>query len=72
MDMSLVSTEQQFAISYEELKKFRENRQQLDRFCYQIFQIIQDCNENGFLPHTLIKEVEQMRLEITNGFIDLK
>ena len=64
MDMSLVSTEQQFAISYEELKKFRENRQQLDRFCYQIFQIIQDCNENGFLPHTLIKEVEEVSKKI--------
>jgi uncharacterized tellurite resistance protein B-like protein len=47
-------------VSYRELKKFQEYRKQLDNCCYQLFQITQDCTNRGFLPHTLIEEVEEI------------
>ncbi len=50
-------TQQHKVLSYEELKKFQEYRKQLDNFCHQIFQIIQDCKERGFLPYMLIEEI---------------
>lgn len=53
-------TQQQFAISYDELKKFQEHRQKLNDCCEQIFRIIQDCQEHGFLPHTFIDEGKEV------------
>jgi uncharacterized tellurite resistance protein B-like protein/GTPase SAR1 family protein len=44
-------------ISYEGLKKFQKSSQNIDDFCHQISQIIQDCNEHGFLPNNLISEM---------------
>ncbi|MEH2048054.1 dynamin family protein [Nostoc sp.] len=51
-------------ISYEELKKFQQDRKQLDNCCYQLFQIIQDCTNRGFLPHTLIEELGKVSQKI--------
>jgi uncharacterized tellurite resistance protein B-like protein/tRNA U34 5-carboxymethylaminomethyl modifying GTPase MnmE/TrmE len=50
-------TQQQQVSSYEQLKEFQKHRQQLDNFCYQVFQIIQDCTTRGFLPETLTEEI---------------
>lgn len=50
-------TQQQRALSYEQLKEFQKYRQQLDNFCYQVFQIIQDCANRGFLPESLTEEI---------------
>lgn len=51
-------------VSYGELKKFQEYRTQLDNYCYQLFQIIQDCTNRGFLPHTLIEELGKVSQKI--------
>lgn len=68
---------QQKKLSYEQLKKFQEYRKKLDSYCYQVFQIIQNCTEYGFLPHTLISEVgevskklqsQQFRLAVVGEF----
>lgn len=50
-------TQQQRASSYEHLKEFQKYRKQLYNFSAQVFQIIQDCNNRDFLPHTLTEEV---------------
>ena len=57
-------TQQSIAISYDELKKFQEHRQQLDNFCDQILKIVQNCNESSFLPHVLIEQVEEVSKKI--------
>ncbi|MEH1996571.1 dynamin family protein [Nostoc sp.] len=54
------ANQQRIVISYDGLKKFQEHRQQLNNLCEQIFQIIQDCQEGGFLPHSLIKEAKEV------------
>lgn len=51
---------QRIVISYDELKKFQEHRQQLDNLSEQILQIIQECQESGFLPHSLIEEAKEV------------
>ncbi|MEH2414121.1 dynamin family protein [Nostoc sp.] len=51
-------------VSYGELKKFQKYRTQLDNCCYQLFQIIQDCTNRGFLPHTLIEELGKVSQKI--------
>ncbi|WP_375512687.1 dynamin family protein [uncultured Nostoc sp.] len=51
-------------VSYGELKKFQEYRKQVNNCCYQLFQIIQDCTNRGFLPHTLIEEVEEISQKV--------
>ncbi|MBW4681421.1 MAG: dynamin family protein [Microcoleus vaginatus WJT46-NPBG5] len=50
-------TQQQRNLSYEQLKEFQKHKQQLDNFCYQVLQIIQDCATRGFLPETLTEEI---------------
>ncbi len=50
-------TQQQLALSYGQLKEFQTYRKQLDNLCYQVFQIIQDCNNRDFLPKTLAEEI---------------
>jgi uncharacterized tellurite resistance protein B-like protein/signal recognition particle receptor subunit beta len=52
--------QQHIGITYNELKKFQEHRQQLDNLCGQILQIIQDCQQHSFLPHTLIEEAKEV------------
>lgn len=54
------ATQQHIPLSYTELKKFQEYRKQLDNFCYQIFQIIQNCNNHSLLPKTLIEETKKI------------
>lgn len=51
-------------VSYGELRKFQEYRTQVDNCCYQLFQIIQDCTNRGFLPHNLIEEVKEISQKI--------
>ncbi|MBD2083622.1 dynamin family protein [Coleofasciculus sp. FACHB-542] len=43
--------------AYEQLQQFQKNRQQLDNFCYQLYQTIQDCTKHERLPNTLEKEL---------------
>jgi GTPase Era involved in 16S rRNA processing len=45
------------ASSYQQLKEFQKYRKQLDNLCHQVFQIIQDCANSGFLPETLTEEI---------------
>jgi hypothetical protein len=39
-------------------------RKQLDNCCDQLFQIIQDCTNGSFLPHTLIEELGKVSQKI--------
>ena len=48
------------ASSYTELKKFQEHRKQLDNHCYQLFQIIQECNDRSILSHTFAEELTKV------------
>jgi len=50
-------TPQHQALSYGQLKEFQTYRKQLDNLCYQVFEIIQDCNTRDFLPQTLAEEI---------------
>lgn len=52
-------TQQQRALSYEQLKEFHKYRKQLDDFYHQLFQIIQDCTNRVCMAHTLIKEIKE-------------
>jgi GTPase Era involved in 16S rRNA processing len=54
------ATEKHLSLSYEELKKFQENRKQLEIICHQLLQIIQACSHHDVLPHTLVDEVEKV------------
>ncbi|HYW22188.1 MAG TPA: dynamin family protein [Nodularia sp. (in: cyanobacteria)] len=54
------TTKQHKNINYKELNKFHNYYQQLDSYCHQIFQIIQECQQQDFLPHTLIEEVSKV------------
>ncbi|BCL33577.1 dynamin family protein [Nostoc sp. MS1] len=45
------------SIYYEGLKKFQEFNKQLGNYCHQIFQIVQSCNELGFLDQDLLDEM---------------
>jgi len=50
-------TQSHRASSYQQLKEFQKYRKQLDNLCHQVFQIIQDCANSGFLPETLTEEI---------------
>ncbi|BAY61552.1 dynamin family protein [Calothrix brevissima NIES-22] len=50
--------QQRIAITYNELKKFQEHSQQLNNSCEQIFHIIQNCQQGGFLPESLLEEAK--------------
>ncbi|HEY9632139.1 MAG TPA: dynamin family protein [Coleofasciculaceae cyanobacterium] len=50
-------TQHHLALSYGQLKEFQTYRKQLDSLCYQVFHIIQDCNNHDFLPQTLAEEI---------------
>ncbi|MDZ7962490.1 MAG: dynamin family protein [Aulosira sp. DedQUE10] len=54
------TTKQHKNIDYKELKKFQSYHKQLDNYCYQIFQIIEECQKQGFLPHFLIESVSEV------------
>jgi len=49
--------EQASISSYEELKKFQQTTKKIDDFCFQTYQIIKDCNEQGVLPYTLFSGI---------------
>jgi ATPase subunit of ABC transporter with duplicated ATPase domains len=46
-----------YETAYEQLQQFQKNRKQLDNFCYQLYQTIQDCTKHQLLPNTLEKEL---------------
>ncbi len=50
--------------SYERLKRFQKHHKELDYFCYRLFQIVQDCQERGFLAYTLIDEVGKVSKQL--------
>ncbi len=50
--------------SYDELKKFQKHQQELDYFCFRLFQIVEDCQERGFLAYTLIDEVGKVSKQL--------
>lgn len=54
------TTKKHKSIDYKELKKFQTYQQQLDNYCYHIFQIIKNCQEQELLHHTLIEEVSNV------------
>lgn len=50
--------------SYEGLKKFQKHHKELDYFCFRLFQIVEDCQERGFLAYTLIDEVGKVSKQL--------
>ncbi|WP_094670924.1 dynamin family protein [Hydrocoleum sp. CS-953] len=44
-------------VVYEGFKKFKQNRQQLDNICQEIYQIFEPCTNRDLLPSTLIVEL---------------
>lgn len=58
------TTQKHTSVSYDELKKFQVYRQQLDKYCYQVFQIIQECQNHNLLPNTLINEMSTVSKKI--------
>ena len=50
--------------SYDELKKFQKHQKELDCFCFRLFQIVEDCQERGFLAYTLIDEVGKVSKQL--------
>ena len=58
------TTQKHTSVSYDELKKFQVYRQKLDKYCYQVFQIIQECQNHNLLPNTLINEVSTVSKKI--------
>ncbi|MGI2904050.1 dynamin family protein [Tolypothrix sp. VBCCA 56010] len=50
--------------SYDELKQFRKHQKELDCFCFRLFQIVEDCQERGFLAYTLIDEVGKISKQL--------
>lgn len=51
------ATQQHRSSSYEQLKEFQKSRRRLDNLCYQLYQIVKDCADSEFLPHTLPEEI---------------
>ncbi len=47
-------------VVYEGFKKFKQNRQQLDNICDEIYQIVEPCTNRDLLPNTLISEVDKI------------
>jgi tRNA U34 5-carboxymethylaminomethyl modifying GTPase MnmE/TrmE/uncharacterized tellurite resistance protein B-like protein len=47
-------------ISYEALQAFQEYKRQLDRKCVDIYQIVQNCKERGFLRASLIDKIGEV------------
>jgi uncharacterized tellurite resistance protein B-like protein/GTPase SAR1 family protein len=43
--------------SYDGLKRIQVHQKEFDCFLYRLFQIVEDCQERGFLAYTLIDEV---------------
>lgn len=58
------TTQKHTSVSYDKLKKFQVYRQQLDKYCYQVFQIIQECQNHNLLPNTLINEMSTVSKKI--------
>lgn len=50
-------TKNQTTTPYQELQKFQQACKQLNHYCHQLHDIVQECNEHNFLPDTLIKEI---------------
>ncbi|MBD2496530.1 dynamin family protein [Nostoc sp. FACHB-280] len=51
---------QKIQYSYSDLKKVQDYQKQLDYFCHNLYQLIADCKEHGFLADTLINEVSKI------------
>ena len=47
-------------VVYEGFKKLKQNRQQLDNICHEIYQIVEPCTNRDLLPNTLISEVDKI------------
>ncbi|MDM3853179.1 MAG: TerB family tellurite resistance protein [Aphanizomenon gracile PMC627.10] len=58
------TTQKHTSVSYDELKKFQVYRQKSDKYCYQVFQIIQECQNHNLLPNTLINEMSTVSKKI--------
>lgn len=50
--------------SYDELKQFQRHHKELDCFCFRLFQIVEDCQERGFLAYTFINEVGKVSKQL--------
>jgi tellurite resistance protein/GTPase SAR1 family protein len=51
---------EQIKTSYQALQKFQQACQKLDKYCYQLFQIIQEYNEDNFISDTLLQEIDEI------------
>ncbi|BAZ37591.1 dynamin family protein [Calothrix sp. NIES-4101] len=59
------NTEQKtITISYEILKNFQESSKKIDILCSQIYQVIQECQERGFLPNNLILDIADVSKQL--------
>jgi uncharacterized tellurite resistance protein B-like protein/GTPase SAR1 family protein len=47
-------------LNYQGFKKIHNSYKQLDNYCYQIYQIIEELHKYEFFPHTLIEEVSEV------------
>ncbi len=53
-------SQQHANISYKELERFQQDREQLDQLCLKLFQAIHDCTDRIALPQTIGEEVAQV------------
>jgi len=63
-----VKTEHSSNVPYEKLKQLQESSKKIDTFCHQIYKIIQDSNEHGFLPYALLSEFDVYRRNKSKNF----
>ncbi len=52
--------QQKYTASYQELEKFQAYRKNLESLCEQLFSILKDSNEQGFLTNTPFKNLEKV------------
>jgi predicted GTPase len=62
-----VANQKQVTGTYQDLLNYKVNRQKINAVCYQVYQIIQDCHQQGFLPELfaedLLKIYEKLQSE---------
>lgn len=58
------TTQKHITVAYDELKKFQVYRQELDKYCNLVFQIIRECKERSFLPSSLMEDIAEVYQKI--------
>lgn len=57
-------TNKQVKTIYRELQKFQQACQQINNYCYQLFQIVREYNEYSFISDTLLQEIDEISHQI--------